>query len=305
MTKIVLFLIMLLVYSSNISAQQTYFSDVFPLAIDTCWIYSFRTVNGIPALQSSTVDEGTIFYKIVTSVIFPDSIEWFFSAKRDFIRTIHPPSHLPPIVEEHHDTLYFSILEVLEGNHLLHLKENDYNSAFPFFYNAPDSEQFFRYVETDTSGQKILQLIPKPGYPPFTVTYTLKKDKGILKTVGYMYSSGGWSVNNVFELVDEVTSSKNVEPEIINYKLSQNYPNPFNPSTIISYQIPTAGNITLKVYDVLGNEVATLVNEYKPAGNYEVEFKSTVGSHQLANGVYFYQLKAGDYAQTKKMILLK
>ena len=91
----------------------------------------------------------------------------------------------------------------------------------------------------------------------------------------------------------------------MNFTLEQNYPNPFNPSTTISYQLPTAGNVILKVYDVLGNEVATLVSEYKLAGSYEVEFNSTVGSHQLANGVYFYQLKAGDYNETKKMILIK
>jgi hypothetical protein len=89
------------------------------------------------------------------------------------------------------------------------------------------------------------------------------------------------------------------------FLLQQNYPNPFNPSTVISYQLPAAGEVTLKVYDVLGREVVTLVNEYKNVGNYEVEFKSTVGSRQLANGVYFYRLQVGDYVETKKMILLK
>ncbi len=89
------------------------------------------------------------------------------------------------------------------------------------------------------------------------------------------------------------------------YKLEQNYPNPFNPSTKISWQAPVSGWQTLKVYDVLGNEVATLVNEFRPAGSYEVEFKSTVGSNRLANGVYFYRLQAGNYIETKKMILLK
>jgi 5-hydroxyisourate hydrolase-like protein (transthyretin family) len=89
------------------------------------------------------------------------------------------------------------------------------------------------------------------------------------------------------------------------FSLEQNYPNPFNPSTVISYQLPVSGDVTLKVYDVLGNEVATLVNEEKPTGSYEVEFKSSVGNGQLANGVYFYQLKTGDYLETKKMILLK
>ena len=85
------------------------------------------------------------------------------------------------------------------------------------------------------------------------------------------------------------------------YTLGQNYPNPFNPFTVIAYQLPSASNITLKVYDVLGKEVAILVNEKKPAGNYEVEFDAT----NLTSGIYFYTLKAGDYIETRKMILIK
>ncbi|MGB5531335.1 MAG: T9SS type A sorting domain-containing protein, partial [Ignavibacteriaceae bacterium] len=85
------------------------------------------------------------------------------------------------------------------------------------------------------------------------------------------------------------------------YALHQSYPNPFNPSTIISWQSPVGSWQTLKVYDVLGNEVTILVDEYKPAGKYEVEFNATY----LPSGVYFYQLKAGDFVETKKMLLLK
>ncbi len=85
------------------------------------------------------------------------------------------------------------------------------------------------------------------------------------------------------------------------YRLEQNYPNPFNPSTVISYQLPVGGDVTLKVYDILGNEIATLVEEYKPSGRYEVEFNAS----ELPSGVYFYQLKAGNYIETKKMILIK
>jgi len=85
------------------------------------------------------------------------------------------------------------------------------------------------------------------------------------------------------------------------FLLEQNYPNPFNPNTVISYQLPVGGDVTLKVYDILGNEIATLVNEYKPVGRYEVEFNASA----LPSGVYFYQLKAGEFISTKKMILLK
>jgi len=95
------------------------------------------------------------------------------------------------------------------------------------------------------------------------------------------------------------------------YVLYQNYPNPFNPSTKIKYQIPELSFVTFKIYDVLGSEVATLINEEKSIGSYEVEFNisslrgSVSAKGGYASGVYFYQLKAGDYVETKKMLLLK
>lgn len=89
------------------------------------------------------------------------------------------------------------------------------------------------------------------------------------------------------------------------YSLDQNYPNPFNPSTIISYQIPENNFVTLKVYDIIGNEIATLVNEYKEAGRYDVEFNSELIGKQISNGVYIYKIQAGDFIQSKKMILIK
>ncbi len=85
------------------------------------------------------------------------------------------------------------------------------------------------------------------------------------------------------------------------FTLYQNYPNPFNPTTKITWQSPSAGHQTIKVYDVLGNEVITLVDEYRNAGIYEVGFDAS----KLSSGVYFYQLKAGDFISTKKMILMR
>jgi hypothetical protein len=85
------------------------------------------------------------------------------------------------------------------------------------------------------------------------------------------------------------------------YSLSQNYPNPFNPSTSIKYTIPKAGIVTLKVYDVLGKEIALLVNETKQPGVYNVDFNAS----NLASGIYFYRIDAGDFSSVKKMILVK
>ena len=85
------------------------------------------------------------------------------------------------------------------------------------------------------------------------------------------------------------------------YFLAQNFPNPFNPSTKISYGIQEAGIVNLKVYNILGSEVVTLVNEHKPAGNYEASF----GKNELASGVYIYRLTVNNFIQTRKMILEK
>jgi len=87
----------------------------------------------------------------------------------------------------------------------------------------------------------------------------------------------------------------------IDFSLSQNYPNPFNPSTRISYSIPTDGYVTLKVYDVLGNEVASLVDEQKQSGSFDVNFNASA----LSSGVYYYTLKAGEFTSTKKLVLMK
>ncbi len=89
------------------------------------------------------------------------------------------------------------------------------------------------------------------------------------------------------------------EPD--NFQLEQNYPNPFNPTTIIRYSIPESSFATIKVYDMLGNEVETLVNEEHPAGNYEVDFNA----EGLSSGLYFYKLQTDNFVGTKKMLLLK
>jgi hypothetical protein len=90
------------------------------------------------------------------------------------------------------------------------------------------------------------------------------------------------------------------------YGLLPNYPNPFNPSTAIGYEIPEAGNVTLTIYNVLGQELRTLVNAHQEAGTYTVMWDSKdAAGHSLNSGVYFYTLKAGDFSQTRKMVLMR
>ena len=87
----------------------------------------------------------------------------------------------------------------------------------------------------------------------------------------------------------------------VTYDLSQNFPNPFNPATTIQYQLPKNGFVTLKIYDILGKEVAALVNDQKTQGRYSVNFDAS----RLASGVYIYQLLVNDYVSSKKMLFLK
>ena len=88
---------------------------------------------------------------------------------------------------------------------------------------------------------------------------------------------------------------------ISDYKLYQNYPNPFNPVTKINYELPNDGKVKLMIYDVLGREIKTLVNEVKQAGKYTVEFNG----HNFASGVYFYRIESGKFTDVKRMVLVK
>ncbi len=100
---------------------------------------------------------------------------------------------------------------------------------------------------------------------------------------------------------NNITGVENTELVPTAFKLEQNYPNPFNPTTTIKFHIPSAGHVSLKVYDINGKEIATLTDQYVPAGNSLVE----IDASNLASGIYFYRLQAGSFTATKKMILMK
>ena len=120
----------------------------------------------------------------------------------------------------------------------------------------------------------------------------------ILTSGKYLYRLKQIEFDGTIDYSNEVEIIVNV-PE--KFELSQNYPNPFNPSTKIKYQIADSNPVSLKIYDVLGNEVTSLVNEVQPTGNYEVTFDASL----LSSGTYFYKLQTGDFVEVKKMILLK
>ena len=138
-----------------------------------------------------------------------------------------------------------------------------------------------------------------------TIYFTKIKPDGeinIQPTMMQFFSPGSATLWSVGTWNDEILTSVNQsEKSPAKFELKQNYPNPFNPSTTIKYQIPKAGMVSIKVYNILGQEVSTLVNGMKNSGSYEVNFNA----NNLASGTYIYRLQAGSFVQTKKMLLLK
>lgn len=148
------------------------------------------------------------------------------------------------------------------------------------------------------------QVWEKIGFVPGSGTTTEPRSYSFVDndiTLGkYSYRLKQIDYDGTFEYSEELE----VEIELLTpdeYALEQNYPNPFNPVTIIKYSLPVKNLVTLKVYNLLGEEITTLVNETKEVGSYEVSFKAT----SLPSGIYFYTIKAGEYVATKKMVLLK
>ncbi|MDX1701995.1 MAG: carbohydrate binding domain-containing protein, partial [Melioribacteraceae bacterium] len=121
----------------------------------------------------------------------------------------------------------------------------------------------------------------------------------------------------LLEIIDTVTSIEENKSLNSSFTLHQNYPNPFNPNTKIKYTIPVevksqkakgkseTRNVKLSVYDILGREIAILVNERQKPGNYEVEFNPSANGFDLSSGIYFYRLRAGNHVSTKKMLMMK
>lgn len=151
----------------------------------------------------------------------------------------------------------------------------------------------FQFAPNDTQWV-MLALVPATGYDGITSITHLREKVSVLQSLPY--DSLAFGKNHY-----GITSVEDISEIPIEYKLNQNYPNPFNPKTLISYKLPEYGNVKLKIFDLLGKEITTLVDEEKPAGFYEVEFFAT----GLPSGIYFYQLRAGNFIDTKKMILLK
>jgi photosystem II stability/assembly factor-like uncharacterized protein len=157
-----------------------------------------------------------------------------------------------------------------------------------FIYIAANSDGIFRSTNNGENWSSINSELPD------TTVLALAVNKE-----GYLFA--GYVDNGIYRTVLPTTSIIEEHELSYDFILNQNFPNPFNNSTVIRYSLPSEGFITLKLYSILGEEIETLKNENMQKGNYQIIFNSK----NLPSGIYFYQLSASDYTQTKKMILLK
>lgn len=163
-------------------------------------------------------------------------------------------------------------------------------------FNVERKQVFSPQSSVGNEEWKTIKFVNGNGTTTETKSYIFKDEN--LSSGNYQYRLKQIDFDGTFEY------SNIIEAEILppaKFSLEQNYPNPFNPTTKISWQSPVNSHQTLKIYDVLGNEVAILVNEYRTAGKYEAEFNAS----NLSSGIYYYKITAGEFVQTKKMIILK
>lgn len=219
-----------------------------------------------------------------------------------------------------------------KGNQQTNLFPDYWENCLAFINDGNDHPKlvwgpYSEYIAGAITGYKLYYANHVQGIPPtnFTQLAILESDEYSYIdnsiTIGSGINSRSYYVKCVYEdqteRINETGPTNTVEVNIENpakrssnfyssnqhteFKLGQNYPNPFNPSTTINYTIEEDGRVTLKVFDILGNEIVTLINENKPLGNYQIEFNAS----EIPSGIYFYSLIAGNHISTKKLILLK
>ncbi|RJP64350.1 MAG: T9SS C-terminal target domain-containing protein [Ignavibacteriales bacterium] len=181
-----------------------------------------------------------------------------------------------------------------------------YNDKAEFYSNQLDSFLIVRTIKGISSFALPFTANTSGGYNWVDIT------KGFSSACAW-YIFAKYAFNPFNFKTTDIGEIDNRESNNILFELKQNYPNPFNPKTKIKYTIPAPPNlpqgeaiVSLKVFDILGKEIFTLVNEEWVAGNYEVEFSAAGGNTSLlSSGIYFYELRSGNFASTKKMVLVK
>jgi len=211
------------------------------------------------------------FQQIAESV-YGQSLDYFF---QEWIYGKNYPNY----------TLYWNSSPIIDSAYQISLDIVQEINSNPSFFTMPVNIKIYT-----SSGDTTISLFNNAQIQNFQFEVRGSPDSIVFDPENWIFKK----IISIISNIEEISTPGE-------YRLFQNYPNPFNPSTKISWQSPVSSWQTLKVYDILGNKVATLVNEEKPSGKYEIEFNP----ENLSSGIFFYQLSVGDFIETKKMILLR
>ncbi len=286
MTRIKTSLLTILLIFTNVSVAQKF--SYFPLNAGNKWFFSQgldKVIKLKLEIQKDTVlDDGYTYakfnmYKVNSDSSFSLSQEGYSFLRKENKNIIEYPDRLifdydiniGDSVVSFSNEPYPAVLDTIVIENVFGRELNTYIFSFT---------QFDYYTYTDSIGFNTLWATTWHNWVP---EYLLG-----CEIDGFIYGNIITGVENQKDLLTE-------------FFLSQNYPNPFNPNTKIQYSLSKSGNTKIYIYDVLGREIMKLVDEYKVAGSYEVEFNA----EHLSNGIYFYKIVSGDYSETKKMVLLK
>jgi Secretion system C-terminal sorting domain len=310
-------LLFFLMISTNSFAQ---FEGVYPLAHGNLWVYTESYYAGLNKSNYGGADN-----LIVKDTVYGSGAPYYVTDTLHTIDSLQYYTIRVPLSSYDTIPLYYyervrkdGYVVVYEGesdpdpNHEWVVYKKDAKIGDYWVHWGPEAghDSIYTFV-TDTARGAILNQVVTVKTLHITDSLLIDYYQEWTEKFGLVYETyegSNYYIKGAFidgvlygDTTNFTTDVKETAKPLNSFRLYQNYPNPFNPTTKISWQSPVGSWQTLEVYDMLGRVVATLVDEYKPAGKYEVEFD---GSH-LTSGVYFYRLTAGNYGEVKKMLLLK
>ncbi len=265
-------------------------------------INNFQSIDNFFNIEGNTVNQDSSYYFLNNSNFIspPSSLElhydyqYIFGGHNRLILNCEIPVQGEPdsvgifIVNDGHPHQYF--LKVIDrDNEEFYLASTTMNKDITGW----------QYVRVRTANPFPLNLTAKFDFP-LTITQIIIPLRTQSAANGQFYS-GQFLFDDLKGVINNPVFVDKEEIIVTEYSLSQNYPNPFNPITKIKYSLPSFNATILRVYDILGREITTLVNEMNNPGNYEVEFNAS----ELTSGIYYYTIKSGDFYETKKMILIR
>jgi hypothetical protein len=291
---------------SSSYGQSDSLVDMFPLALRNEWTYSYVAVADEYFMDMGISDVGTARYAVVGKSELADSILWTIQKSLDVVHSerFYFPGRGRDTSYRVQSSTSFVLIELLDGRHRLHRQQPTYNiwgCVFPFGSDFADSTLVYRYNRPDSANTKTLQAVTRDR--AFRSTIMFKHDSGCVgvNTSNWLLTGSSYRTNHRLRnaIITEVNEPADRFPR--NFALFQNYPNPFNPNTTIRFSVGTYGHTSLRIFDLLGREVATLVSEEMMPGSYERKFNA----ERLASGIYLYQLQSGGFLQTKKLLYLR